>query len=288
MRHGQFHLVQSQYAWRNSRECQACMPALAALRLQRRAIIDRYGRASDLHGLQQTLTTLVPLAVLWWGIALSASVSYALTAGWVVLMAFFLVRVFVLMHECGHASLFRSAWLNRTCGFVFGVVSGMPAHVWSQHHAFHHSSNGDWEKYRGPLDIIALEDYRAMSATGQCRYRRARSVWLAPMGGFMYLIFMPRYTWLRGNVLFAHHFIRSLITQPRAPFKQHGRDFKSPCWASRREYWHMCGNNVALFGLWGVMAWLAGPLLLAVCYVVSLSLAGGAGIMLFTVQHNSQ
>lgn len=259
---------------------------LADLRLQRRAIIDRYSRPSNLHGLAQTLTTLAPLAALWWGIVQGTQVSYALTAAGVVVMAFLLLRAFVLMHECGHASLYRSAWLNRACGFVFGVISGMPAYVWSQHHAFHHSTNGDWEKYRGPLNIIALDDYRAMNVTQQRRYRQARAIWLAPFGGFMYLIVMPRYNWVRGTVLFVRHLIRGLLARPRIPLKLHMRGFQSPYWSSAREYWHMFANNGVLILLWGAMAWLVGPLLFALCYVVSLSLAGGAGIMLFTVQHN--
>ena len=48
----------------------------------------------------------------------------------------------------------------------------------------------------------------------------------------------------------------------------------------------MCCNNLALLSLWGLMAWAIGPLLFFVCYTVSLSLAGGAGILLFAVQHN--
>lgn len=260
--------------------------AQSSIESQRRALTERYARADNLRGALQTLTTLVPLAVLWWAVSFSAAVSYVLTAALVVLMALFLLRAFVLMHECGHGSLFRAGRLNRACGFLFGVVCGMPAKVWSRHHAFHHASNGDWEKYRGPLTIMTLEEYQVMSAIRQRRYRQARAIWLAPFAGFLYLIVMPRYNWLRGHVLFASHLIRSMIASPRAPFRQHVCDFKSSSWSSASDYWHMSANNLALFGLWGAMAWLMGPLLFGVCYIASLSLAGGAGIMLFAVQHN--
>ena len=43
-----------------------------------------------------------------------------------------------------------------------GVVTGMPQFVWSKHHAYHHLTNGDWEKYRGPLSIITTEDYATL------------------------------------------------------------------------------------------------------------------------------
>ena len=48
------------------------------------------------------------------------------------------IRVFSLMHDSGHGSLFRFKPLNRLFGFLFGVLSGMPQYVWSQRHAFHH------------------------------------------------------------------------------------------------------------------------------------------------------
>jgi omega-6 fatty acid desaturase (delta-12 desaturase) len=265
-------------------------PHSAALKDQKRAIIDRYAQPNNGRGLWQVLTTLLPLAALWMGVALSASVSYWLTAAVTALMCLFLVRVFVLMHECGHGSLFRSHRLNAAFGFIFGVVAGMPAYVWSQHHWFHHTTNGNWAKYRGPLNIIAVDEYAALTARQQRHYRYARNVWLAPAGGFLYLIFNPRMTWLKGSASLLLHLLRRLFSQsgaqPGLSFTAHAREFKTPHWSNAREYWHMFWNNLVLLSLWGLMAWAIGPLLFFVCYVVSLSLAGGAGILLFTVQHN--
>jgi acyl-lipid omega-6 desaturase (Delta-12 desaturase) len=204
----------------------------------------------------------------------------------VLLMSLFLLRVFVLMHECGHGSLFRTGRLNRAFGFIFGVVSGMPQYVWSMHHQYHHSTNGNWAKYRGPLNIVTVADYAAMTSGQQRRYRNARNIWLAPMAGFLYLIVYPRLTWLEGSFGLVRHIVERKIVQPRISIKTHALDFKTPCWSSAEEYRHMFWNNVALFGLWGLMAWMVGPMLFLICYTVSVALAGGAGILLFTVQHN--
>jgi omega-6 fatty acid desaturase (delta-12 desaturase) len=260
--------------------------ANATLKQHKRAIIDRYAQTDNGRGFCQILTTLLPLTALWVAAALSASVSCWLTAGVIALMVLFLIRVFVLMHECGHGSLFRTARLNRAVGFILGVVSGMPAYVWSQHHLHHHTTNGNWDKYRGPLNIIAVDEYAALSARQQRRYRQARSVWLAPVGGFLYLIFNPRVTWLKGSASLILHLIQRKVAQPRVSLKAHARDFTTPHWSNAREYRHMFCNNLALLSLWGLMAWAIGPLLFLLCYTVSLSLAGGAGILLFTVQHN--
>jgi omega-6 fatty acid desaturase (delta-12 desaturase) len=258
----------------------------ASLKELKRAIIDRHVKPDNLRGLAPVLTTLLPLAALWYAAVLSAQVSYWLTAGVVLLMSLFLLRVFVLMHECGHGSLFRTGRLNRAFGFIFGVVSGMPQYVWSMHHQHHHSTNGNWAKYRGPLNIVTVADYAAMTAGQQRRYRNARNIWLAPVAGFLYLIVYPRLTWLEGTFGLVRYIVKRKIAEPGVSIRTHALDFKTPCWSSAEEYRHMFWNNVALFGLWGLMAWMVGPALFLVCYTVSVAIAGGAGILLFTVQHN--
>jgi omega-6 fatty acid desaturase (delta-12 desaturase) len=228
----------------------------------------------------------MPLAALWFGIAASTRISYWLTAGLVILMALFLLRAFVLMHECGHGSLFRTMQLNRTFGFLFGVVTGMPQYVWSRHHQHHHATNGNWAKYRGPLNVIPVDEYAAMSERQQRRFRNSRNIWLTPVAGFIYLILTPRVTVVKGSAKLIMHIIRHKLAQPELSIPAHALTFKTPLWSSAREYRHMLWNSIALIAAWGLMAWLVGPLLFAVCYVVSVSLAGAAGILLFTVQHN--
>jgi omega-6 fatty acid desaturase (delta-12 desaturase) len=113
---------------------------------QEQAIIRRHAQADNVKGLTQVLMALASLALLWWVAELSVGVSYWLTAAAVLLISLFSLRVFVLMHECGHGSLFRTQWLNRAFGFVLGVVSGMPQYVWSRHQNYHHAHDGKWEK----------------------------------------------------------------------------------------------------------------------------------------------
>jgi acyl-lipid omega-6 desaturase (Delta-12 desaturase) len=188
----------------------------------------------------------------------------------------FLVRVFALMHECGHGSLFRSQWANRFAGFVFGVISGMPQYVWSQHHDYHHRHNGNWERYRGPLSTLSVDEYAQLSPLRQRRYWLARHIALAPLGGFVYLILNPRLNWLKGNVGLLGHLLR---LRPASTFQ-------CRYWKTWREYRHMAANNLALCAALVAMCMAAGTGLVMAIYLTSLSVAGGVGIMLFTVQHN--
>jgi len=260
--------------------------SITRIKQQKRTLFSRYYEADNVKGLTQVLTTLVPLSVLWCAAVLSAGVSFWLTAGVTLLMSLFLLRVFVLMHECGHGSLFRTAWLNKAFGFVFGVVSGMPQLVWSKHHAYHHATNGNWAKYRGPLNTRSVDEFRAMTGRQKRMYQLARNIWLAPFGGFLYLIVNPRLTWLMGSVSFVSHILKRRIAQPGISIKTHAAEFETPYWNDAEEYWHMFWNNAVLLSVWVLMSWYIGPALFFTVYLVSVSLSGGAGIVLFTIQHN--
>ncbi|MFL6601579.1 MAG: fatty acid desaturase family protein [Steroidobacteraceae bacterium] len=249
-------------------------------------MISRYGKSDDIKGLTQVLTTLVPFTLIWW-----AAVSLAGTFLWIVaaalpLLVLFTLRVFALMHECGHRSLFRSRFLNRAAGFLLGVIAGMPQYVWSQHHNYHHAHNGNWEKYRGPYATLSVDEYAALTNGQKRLYRHKCSIAAAPLAGFVYLIFTPRFTWLKGTFGLVRHVLRTYLAQPRLSLRECAASYRSRYWKTAREYRHMLWNNVVLLSAWALMCWLCGAALFFSIYLLSVSIAGGVGIVLFTVQHN--
>ncbi|HEY0339681.1 MAG TPA: fatty acid desaturase, partial [Steroidobacteraceae bacterium] len=165
------------------------------LKEQKQALIRQHTQPKDLKGLFQVVIILAPLAVLWLLVVKSIGVSPWLTAAVMLTMCLYTLRVFALMHECGHGSLFRSQRLNRAFGFLLGVVAGMPQYVWSRNHDYHHTHNGNWEKYRGPYTTMSTGEYAALTDLQQRLYQVKCSILLAPLVGFIYLIFNPRYTW---------------------------------------------------------------------------------------------
>ncbi|MEO8307693.1 MAG: fatty acid desaturase [Pseudomonadota bacterium] len=242
----------------------------------KRALISQYAGGVDVIGALQCVTTLLPLALLWIAALVGGTYSLWLSAAATIAITLFLVRVFALMHECGHGSLFRSPLANRLMGFVFGVISGMPQYVWSQHHDYHHRNNGNWERYRGPLTTLSVDEYIALSPARRRRYWLVRHIALAPLGGFVYLVFNPRFNWLKGNLALLAHLA---CGRPVAAFT-------CRYWKSWREYRHMTANNVVLLSALTGLCLVGGAVLVLTVYTVSLSVAGGVGIMLFTVQHN--
>lgn len=256
------------------------------LKRQKCAMIGRYSEPEDVKGLTQIFTTLAPFAFLWWAAVRAASVSPWLAAFPLALIILLTVRAFGLMHECGHGSLFRSRRLNRYFGFLLGVLSGMPQYVWSQHHNFHHAHNGNWEKYRGPYATLSVDEYAALTRAQQRMYRYKCSVLAAPLAGFVYLIFNPRLNWLRGSIGLLAHTVKKKLAQPGISLREHAATYETRLWKSPREYRHMLWNNLALLSVWVTMCCLCGTALFFSIYVLSVSIAGGAGIVLFTVQHN--
>jgi acyl-lipid omega-6 desaturase (Delta-12 desaturase) len=257
-----------------------------SLKRQRGAMVSRYARSNDAKGLTQVFTTLIPFVFLWW-----CAVRCADAAPWLVLVPLpliilFIVRIFGLMHECGHGSLFRSRWLNLAVGFLLGVFCGMPQYVWSQHHGYHHAHNGNWDRYRGPYTTLAVDEYAALTRAQQRLYRSKCSVAAAPLAGFIYLIFNPRFTWLKGSICMLMHAVRCKVTQPDVSLRSHAASYQSRYWKSAREYRHMLWNNLALLSVWTLMCWGCGAAIFFSIYFLSISIAGGFGIVLFTVQHN--
>jgi omega-6 fatty acid desaturase (delta-12 desaturase) len=136
------------------------------------------------------------------------------------------------------------------------------------------------------LTSPSVVEFSALSAKQRHNYLFARQIVMAPLGGFVYLLFNPRFTWIKGSIELLLHLVKSKLAQPHISFAAHAKTFKTRYWQSSQQYWHMFWNNVVLLSLWPLMCWSVGTGLFFAVYVISVSLAGGGGIMLFTVQHN--
>jgi omega-6 fatty acid desaturase (delta-12 desaturase) len=259
---------------------------MECVKQQKQGMIGRYGKSDDIQGVFEVLLTLVPLALLWWFAVLFGHASYWYVLAALPLLILFTLRVFALMHECGHRSLFRSVALNRWVGFALGVISGMPQYVWAQHHNFHHAHNGNWERYRGPYATLSVDEYAALSAAQQRFYRQKCSIIAAPLAGFIYLIVNPRLTWIQGTLGLWTHIIRGKLNGSGLSVGELSASYQTRFWKNSKEYRHMLWNNLVLLSGWAIMCWYCGAALFFTIYLLTVSISGGLGIVLFTVQHN--
>ena len=249
-------------------------------------MILRHAQADSVRALTQVMTALTGMAILWWMAVRSVDISPWLTAPAIFLISLFALRTFVLMHDCGHGSLFPSQSFNRAFGFILGVVSGMPQYVWSKHHEFHHAHNGDWDKYRGLYTTMSSGEYEVLSKSQQLLYRLKCSIATAPVAGLIYVVLNPRLNWLKGSVGLVRHIVARKIENPGQSIHSLIAGYETRYWQSPREFWHMTGNNLVLLSIWAIMCWACGTARFFTIYLISTSIAGGAGIILFTVQHN--
>ena len=101
------------------------------------------------RALWQIIDTVIPYGVVWYLMYLCLSVSWL--SWWAVvplavLAGGLLVRVFIIFHDCGHGSFFKSRAANDTVGFLAGILTFTPYYHWRWEHNIHHSSAGDLDK----------------------------------------------------------------------------------------------------------------------------------------------
>mgnify|MGYP003640530668 CR=1 FL=1 len=260
--------------------------ASSTLKAEKNELIAEYAVRYNLKAIIQTMTTILPYFVLFYLAIESLKISYWLAAGITLTLTLFIIRVFVMLHDCGHNCLYVNPRENKIAGFIFGVLCGVPQFVWSKHHDYHHSTNGNWEKYRGPLAVLSVDQYGELTEKGKKSYANQRKLRLAPMAGFLYFIFNPRFTWMKGSIQFAIFFVQQKLENLSKPASEINAEFKTNYWNTWQEYRHMTGNNLILLTAWVLAASHFGVIEFFSIYIVALSLAGAIGIVLFTVQHN--
>ena len=245
-----------------------------------------YTGKSNSIGALQVLSTLGPLVLLWVGYAYTVEISRWFVVPFAIAITLFILRSFVLMHDCGHGSLFESRRANQIFGFIFGVITGMPQFVWSKNHTYHHNTNGDWVKYGGVFNILSTEQYSKLSDKQKRRYWLFRQPAILIPAGFFYVLFNPRFNWMLGNITMLGKIARPFFTFKFSEAASVAKKWETKYWKGKKDYMHMTYNNVVLLSVWVAMSFALGPANFFLLYVISTSLAGSIGILLFTIQHN--
>lgn len=219
-------------------------------------ILAKYREPSTRRSIFELLVTLVPFTLLWVLAWASMSISYWLTFGIAILNGFFLVRIFCIQHDCGHASFFHSRKAQDWVGRCLGVLTLTPYDVWRRTHSIHHAQHGNLDQ-RGIGDVMTLTvaEYRARSHVGRLMYRLYRH----PL------------------VLFGLGPTYLFLLQNRLPLG---------LMQSGRRYWiSAMGTNVMIALILAVMIWLGGPMPVLLIYLPTVVVAATIGVWLFYVQH---
>ena len=139
-------------------------------------ILLRYREPSNWRGALEIVVSVGPLAALW----VTMWLSYYYGFWWLTLLlavpaAGFLVRLFMIQHDCGHGSFFRHKLVNDWTGRVIGVLTFTPYDFWRKAHAVHHASQGNLGRRGiGDIDTLTVNEYLALSRWGRIKYRLYR------------------------------------------------------------------------------------------------------------------
>ena len=219
-------------------------------------VLGPYAQPSLGRSIFQLLNTAIPFALLWFLMLASLEYSYWITLLLAVPTAGFLIRLFIIQHDCGHGSFFRSRTANDRLGFMLGILTLSPYAYWRRTHAIHHANAGNLD-HRGFGDVTTLtvKEYLALNRWSRLGYRVYRNPLILLVVGPVYE-FMLRQR-------FPSNALRS--------------------WT--REWAGILWTNLAILAIVAVMWKTIGiQAFLAVHLPVAL-LGGAAGVWLFYVQH---
>jgi omega-6 fatty acid desaturase (delta-12 desaturase) len=167
-------------------------PSNIASNLPWQQAVADYQQSNLRHSLWQLLNTIAPYFILWYVAYRSLEVSYWLTIPISALAGLFLIRIFIIFHDCGHGSFFKSKRANTIVGNICGVLAFTPYYAWRHSHAVHHATSGDLDR-RGVGDVwtLTFEEFQELPLMTRIAYRLYRNPFvifiLAPTLDFVFI-----------------------------------------------------------------------------------------------------
>ena len=214
----------------------------------------RYQRSDLKRSVWQLINSVVPYLALWVVAYMLLDVSYWATIGVCVLASGFLTRVFIIAHDCGHGSFFKSRKANAFWGSITSALASLPYHAWRHEHAIHHAHSGDLDNRGvGDIDTMTVNEYLAASKWVRLKYRLYRHPFVMFVIGPLYIFTLNYRKWSPG--------------------------------ATRRVKMSVIRNNLALVVILAIAHFTIGIKAFFMVQLPIIAISGSLGIWLFYVQH---
>ncbi len=213
-----------------------------------------FEKSNTKDSIVQMINTLVPFFALWYLAYISLEISYLLTFIISVFAGGFLVRTFIIFHDCCHHSFFKNRTANKIVGTITGILTLFPYSQWAHTHSVHHATSSNLDK-RGTGDIwvLTVDEYIEASIWKRIAYRLYRN----PLVMF---ILGPIYVFL----------IENRFNRRNARWK---------------ERVNMYITNTSIFAIIALMCWAIGWQSFLLVQGTIFLISGTAGVWLFYVQH---
>jgi omega-6 fatty acid desaturase (delta-12 desaturase) len=160
-----------------------------------RGVLDHYAKPQLNRSLLDLGTSVLPYLALLTAMFFSLRVSVLLSLALVLPTSGFLIRSFIVFHDCTHGSFLRSRRANNLLGAAIGLLVWLPFRAWQHEHAIHHATSGDLDR-RGIGDIATLTvtEYRALPVSRRIGYRLFRNpAVMFGAGWLLVLVLKPRF-----------------------------------------------------------------------------------------------
>jgi omega-6 fatty acid desaturase (delta-12 desaturase) len=220
-----------------------------------RKIVKNYQHPELGRSLFQVANTLIPYIILWALMVWSLGISYWLTLLLAIPAGGFMVRTFIIFHDCCHGSFFQSQRANDILGIVTGIITFTPYYHWRRNHAVHHATAGDLDR-RGTGDVltITVDEYLALSWWKKTGYRIMRWPLFMFTIGPLFIFLIGHRVWGRGTG---------------------SRERASVIW-----------TNLALVAIIALASLTIGLKSYVLVQLPILLIGGSVGVWLFYIQHN--
>ncbi len=215
-----------------------------------------YQGADLRRSLWQMLNSIAPFFILWYLAYRSLEISYLLTLVFATAAALFVVRIFIIFHDCGHGSFFKSKRANDIVGILTGIITFTPYYSWRHSHAVHHATSGDLDR-RGVGDVWTLtyDEFQKLSPGMRLFYRVYRNPFIIfGIGPFVDFVVLQR-------------FATSNISD------------------KKREKMSVVWTNLTLLGIFLGMSFTIGWQAYFAVQIPVIAVASSIGVWLFYVQH---
>ena len=213
-----------------------------------------YGRPRLARSVLDILTSAVSYVALTAAMYMLLHVSYLLVLLTAIPAAGFLVRTFIVFHDCSHGSFLLNRKVNNWVGRLCALLVFSPFHTWRHEHAVHHATSGDLDKRgMGDVETLTVAEYLSRPWPQRLVYRLLRNpLVMLGIGPLWALLFQPRLV---------------------------------PRWARKRYGVEIIATNIVLVALVGGLCVLLGWKAVLLVQLPTAMLAGATGIWLFYVQH---
>ena len=138
--------------------------------------ISPFEKSNTKTSIKQLFNTIPPFILLWIAAYVSLEISYWLSLGFSIIASGFVIRIFIIFHDCCHQSFFKSRKVNDIMGTISGIITLFPYEKWKRAHSIHHATSSNLNKRgTGDIWILTVDEYLAAPFSLRLKYRLYRN-----------------------------------------------------------------------------------------------------------------